>query len=373
MSALRAVGIVFAGVFLGAGGFGIYTIAGAETDPPTAWVASPRPIADPAFQPVAGIVPATPSPAAMAAQPASSPIPVESPTTIELLPVPVPVDDPKPGPPLLLVPLPREVPPGPPLEIAPLAPPEKSVESPTLALPSPPGNPLQLPVGKNTLIPVAPLPPAIAVPTVAAPPEIAPMPLSLRQMTLAAIAGTSLMTAPTSAREEPDKKVAPAVVPAKAEDVAALKTQLDELKTTVEELKKTTRSLRDVVEGSADKGAPDDSLVKMVKKLETTLGALDRKMQEIERKQVELSTRTVEKTPIVPTPMPSPKATVRIVNEYPVEISMLVNGTPHRVEAGKTKDVSIDPGALKYQLLTSGLSEVASAIKDGETITLRVR
>jgi hypothetical protein len=66
---------------------------------------------------------------------------------------------------------------------------------------------------------------------------------------------------------------------------------------------------------------------------------------------------------------------VKIINEYPVEIAMVINGASpsYRVAPGTTLDVEVPAGDFTYQLLQSGAPATKSTIKDKETVKLRIK
>ena len=67
------------------------------------------------------------------------------------------------------------------------------------------------------------------------------------------------------------------------------------------------------------------------------------------------------------------RGVVRIVNDYPVEVSIIVNDASFRVPAGKTRDVEVPAGEFTYQLLTAGAAPTKSPIKEKEVVTLRIK
>ena len=446
-----AVLVTAGGLFLGAGGFGLFRAAHAEPvpaappqfrpavgDPPTGTF-------DPAVTPALGIVPAAPPPPVIPAPAipdrpgdvlpvpqlpvpagpragAVEPIPMRAsdlpqvPPPVEVLPAPLPVTTRDPAPPVPVVPLPaapaaapkppttkpapvkepavRDVFPVP-VEVPQPAPPAKSAGSPPLPPPVPPSLNLQPSQPRHNVKPVEPAPavPPVtmefpAAPTVelnapaagpgprgsAAPgvptaravtaslsPGDAPMLLSFRQVTGVAVLGTALLAVPGFADEpKPTDTV-------KHEDLAPIKRQ-------VEDLRRDVKELREALEGKSDKGSVTDGLLKTVRNLEATLNRLDQRLTGFETKLSD-ATRTAGSSPLAGgmTPGIVTRSTVKIVNEYPVEISMLVNGVPYRVAPNSTREVSVTSGTFKYQLLTSGGGEVSSPIKDAETVTLRVR
>ena len=84
-----------------------------------------------------------------------------------------------------------------------------------------------------------------------------------------------------------------------------------------------------------------------------------------------LKTQTSLKPAIVPEA--KPKGIVKVVNEYPVEISMVINDKSHRIAPNTKIEVEVPAGDFSYQLLQSGAATTRSVIKDKETVTLRIK
>jgi hypothetical protein len=105
--------------------------------------------------------------------------------------------------------------------------------------------------------------------------------------------------------------------------------------------------------------------------------ALKDKLAIIEKDITDLKNKTsTSLKPTIVTPVPEIKTgrgTVRIVNEYPIQISMVVNGTSYQVQPSKAVDVEVTAGDFSYQLLQSGAAVTHSYIKDKETVTLRIK
>ena len=162
------------------------------------------------------------------------------------------------------------------------------------------------------------------------------------------------------------------VLNGKPGEAKALKEDLDSLK---KDVAAVNSFLRETIDGKvSDKGFTHDGVVKRLQKLDDALDTLTKKMQALDAKLTD-STRTVGSSPLThgdERPLTS-RGTVRIVNDYPVEISILVNGTSYRLDPNTKKDVPVGVGSFKYQLLTSGGSETERSIKDNETVTLTIR
>lgn len=161
------------------------------------------------------------------------------------------------------------------------------------------------------------------------------------------------------------------------DDLAAIKKELaaisarptGNVKDEIESLKKDIVAMntfvRESLEGKVEKGFTHDGVIKRLQKLDESMETLTRKVAALDGKVVSGSS-----------PIPRDDAnrgTVRIVNDYPIEIAIIVNGVSYRLDPNTRKDIPVPSGSFKYQLLTSGGSEAERSIKDGETVTLTIR
>ena len=64
---------------------------------------------------------------------------------------------------------------------------------------------------------------------------------------------------------------------------------------------------------------------------------------------------------------------VRVVNDYPIQISMVINGISHKIPPSMALDFDVQAGEFNYQLLESGAAPTKSYIKEKETVTLRIK
>jgi hypothetical protein len=60
------------------------------------------------------------------------------------------------------------------------------------------------------------------------------------------------------------------------------------------------------------------------------------------------------------------------VNEYPVDVSVVLNGVVHILAPAQRQDVPVAPGEFGYALPQSGGLEKRSRIRENETVTLRI-
>ncbi|MDY3553396.1 hypothetical protein R5W24_002497 [Gemmata sp. JC717] len=194
--------------------------------------------------------------------------------------------------------------------------------------------------------------------------------LNLKHAAAAAILGGAILGA------EPVRAAPAALVPAaqaeeKEKGVAELKKDLETAGDRIKKLEDQVEKLEALVLGKKDRDG---------KRLTNSLdrGAvadvvdLKDKIDRLEKELSTLKTQTALK-PAVVTPEVKPKGIVRVVNEYPVEITMLINDRTHRVAPSTKVDVEVPAGDFSYQLLQSGAAVTRSVIKDKETVTLRIK
>jgi hypothetical protein len=326
-------------------------------------------------------------------EPAKPVLPVPA-AEVPPLPVPAPV-----------------VPPGglnvpPPADLAPPTPPAGSPEPAPIALPAKPES--DLPGGNRgtnvkpdvpanapapVLTPPAPVlpvpepakpagppatpdrnaPPAAGGPTSPTIPAPGDDPVSaFSQSAAAALLGGALLTPATPAPAAPP---APLAVPAAQKsdekpDAEAVKKQLDETNKKLDEIQKQLAQLTEALNGRKDSEGyriTGSGLVEQVRDLRDRLAAVE---DDLRKMKASSSLRPPGPATI------DPKANtgvVRVVNEYPVRISIVVNGTSYRVEPSKSLDIDVPAGEFSYQLLESGAATTKSTIKEKETVTLRIK
>lgn len=297
--------------------------------------------------------------------------PSPSPTVPELLPLPTPVPEPtgtvRPIAPLPLPPVPTAVPsrlPQPGIPLQPLEP-RHNVKS---SEPLPPAKAFAAPVPS----------PLFRTPSTP-PPGDFHMPLSIRRTALSALLGTALVAGSLYADGEPQKKDEPTATKKDLDEtnklLGELKQQLAELKTKelaaikseMETLKEFRKKMLDTLEGTADK-AGGDGLVKKIGTIDDKLTALAKQLDAFDKKLE--TTRTALSSPLA---KETPKfGTVKLVNMYPTDVDILVNGKGYRLSPSESKTLSLAPGPFTYQLLTGGGEEKKRTIKESEEVLLKV-
>ena len=152
-------------------------------------------------------------------------------------------------------------------------------------------------------------------------------------------------------------------------DVERLKTDLKTANEKITELEKQVKKLTELLTGKRDDvGLPiptEPGAVEEMKRLKDKIVKLE---DEIKSLKGQTSLR-----PGTGTPEAKPKGTVKVVNEYPVEISIVVNDKSYRVAPNTKLDVEVPAGEFTYQLLQAGATVTRSTIKEKETVTLRIK
>ncbi len=199
---------------------------------------------------------------------------------------------------------------------------------------------------------------------------------SLNQSIAAALLGGMLFAPATPVAGAPPLPAVPVPTRIAADDkadLAALKTQVEGVDRKLGEIQKDIKQLAELLNGKKDeKGFPlpsDPGIVAELKKLKDSLAAVETEMNKLKTQSSSLRPPSTGST----TDTKAVKGTVRVVNEYPVQISIVVNGTSYRVAPSKSLDVEVPVGEFTYQLLESGAASTKSVIKEKELVTLRIK
>lgn len=181
-------------------------------------------------------------------------------------------------------------------------------------------------------------------------------PMNLKQTTMAAALGTALALSPLTASAQPGKTTDEKLV----------------------EAQKEIKRLAELLEGRKDtdgKTSPVDvGAVEEVKRLKDDVFRLKEKVLSLQNQLDELKKSTTSLKPAPVDPMAG-KGTVRVENDYQIEITIVVNTMSYRVPAGTKLDIPVPVGDFTYQLLNSGtsLAPVKSPIKEKEIVKLRIK
>jgi hypothetical protein len=197
--------------------------------------------------------------------------------------------------------------------------------------------------------------------------------LNLKHTAALAVLGGALFTAEQSRASAlpPIPPVLPPGTVAAAQNKAdpkQLKKDLDKANETIEKLEKQVKALTELLTGKKDDLGfvlpSDPGAVEEIKRLKNTIAEMDKELKA-------LRTQTALRPAVVPEA--KPKGIVRVVNEYPIEISIVVNEKSYRVAPQTKIEVEVPAGEFTYQLLQSGAAATRSSIKDKETVTLRIK
>lgn len=185
------------------------------------------------------------------------------------------------------------------------------------------------------------------------------MPLPFKKQALSAGLGAALATGtPTVAADD-----------VKQPPMKTVEEQIKELQGEIKLLKEQKKELTETLHGPADgKGTPSE--IGVLKRLEKAEADMKKMAEAIDELKSKLATRTVvEKTPISPG-----KGKVVLVNEFRTKLSIMVNNVSYPLEPNEVKELQVDAGKFTYELVEfPNASMVKSDIKEGETVTLRIK
>ena len=217
------------------------------------------------------------------------------------------------------------------------------------------------------------------------------------QSVRAAALGVALAMSPVNAFAAPEKMpladdAKDKADAAKSDPVALLKAEIAKLREDVTLEKQFREITSDLIQGKKDKetGKTEKGLLTRYEEIEKRLQTIEKSLEKfdltkfeeamgklLDAKLADLNKTTVLKPEatkdVAPKAMAGPKATIRIVNEYPVSISMIVNGASVRVEPSQSKSVEIPAGSYSYELLHAGSQTTTATIKASDSITLRIK
>jgi len=205
----------------------------------------------------------------------------------------------------------------------------------------------------------------------------------LNRAAAAAAVVSSVLFAPAAKAAPPVAPVVP-VVPSfpvqvgNDKDAEALKRQLEESDRKLSAIQNQLKQLAELLNGRRDSDGfliPNTGLLSEMKSLKDRLDKVEKDLDGMRKTQTSLRPESPPAgggTGSVVDPRPA-RGTIRVVNEYPVQVSIVVNGTSYRVAPSKTLDIDVGAGEFSYQLLESGAAPTRSVIKDKETVTLRIK
>jgi|YNPMSStandDraft_1061717.scaffolds.fasta_scaffold14848_3 uncharacterized protein YukE len=157
-------------------------------------------------------------------------------------------------------------------------------------------------------------------------------------------------------------------------EFAALKKQLDETNARLAQMQQQIQQLSELLQGrsgNADRPATVGLLEEM--------RALRHKLAEVEAELNKLRSQYSALSPARPTTPSSTSTTpfsgkglIRLVNDFPTEVTMVLNGITYRIPPRQTVDISVPAGEFSYQLLDAGGTLVRKPIREQEMVVLRI-
>ncbi len=151
-------------------------------------------------------------------------------------------------------------------------------------------------------------------------------------------------------------------------EVEKLKSDLAEANKRIKSLEEQVAKLTEMLTGKKDdrgfRVESDPGAVEEIKRLKDKITKLEDELRTL-RTQTALRPGTP--------PDIKPMGTVKIINDYPIEVSIVINDKSYRVAPNKVLDVEVPAGEFTYQLLQSGAPATKSIIRDKETVRLRIK
>ncbi len=150
-------------------------------------------------------------------------------------------------------------------------------------------------------------------------------------------------------------------------DIEKLKTDLAAANDKIKALEKQVATLTELLKGKKD---PDGTPIPTAPGAVEEITRLKDRLAKAEQELAALKTQTALRPAI---PEAKGKGIVKLINEYPIEVSIVVNNKSYRVAPNTVVDVEVPAGAFTYQLLQSGAPATKSVIGDKETVRLRIK
>lgn len=192
------------------------------------------------------------------------------------------------------------------------------------------------------------------------------MTLSPHKTLLTAAAGMALAFTPVVSQAQDAKTGAPPAAVDVKPTLEDLAKQVKQLHDDAKKLKEEKDKLELLVNGSFTQ----PGLLKRLDQAQADLKAMDEKMKSLEER---LTTKTTSEKTTLPAAMVG-KGKVVLVNEFRTKLSVMVNGTSYPLDPSQTKDVLVPFGDFSYELVEfPNAAPVKSSIKEGETVTLRIK
>ena len=155
--------------------------------------------------------------------------------------------------------------------------------------------------------------------------------------------------------------------PARAADPTA-----EDLKKLTERLEKAVKDLQDTKDGLKIDGVREKTTI-----IDTKLDLMDKDIQDIKKDLREIKRRleggsSTSLRPEFDSTALKGQGKVRFINQYPEEMSVVVNGKSFRLVPGEERMVPVAPGDFTYQVLQLQRDAQVRRIVADETKTIRI-
>jgi predicted RNase H-like nuclease (RuvC/YqgF family) len=146
----------------------------------------------------------------------------------------------------------------------------------------------------------------------------------------------------------------------------------EELKRTVEKLEKVVKDLQD-----AKDGLKNENVREKVATIDSKLDQLDQDIQTIKKDLRDLKRKvdsgsSTSLRPDYDSTTVRGQGRVRLINDFPEEMSVRVNGLSYRLSPGQEKLVAVPPGEFTYQVLQIHRDPRVRQIVADETKNIRI-
>ena len=146
----------------------------------------------------------------------------------------------------------------------------------------------------------------------------------------------------------------------------------DDFKRLNDKLDALTRTLNDLKDGMRSDNLPDKvaTVNKKIDELDQDIQAIKRDLRDLKRRVGDGTTTALR--PEFDSTTFRGQGRVRFINEFPEEVSVIVNGRPFRLLPGAERLVPVPPGDFTYQVLNVQRSPQVRPIIADETKNIRI-
>ena len=146
----------------------------------------------------------------------------------------------------------------------------------------------------------------------------------------------------------------------------------DDIKKLNDKLDALTKTVNDLKDGMKSDNVPDKvaAVSKKIDELDQDIQAIRRDLRDLKRRVGDGSTTALR--PEYDAATFRGQGRVRFINEFPDEISVVINGRPFRLAPGQERLMPVPPGDFTYQVLNFHRSPQVRPIIADETKNIRI-